>query len=252
MHSPVYATQDDLSELARGAGAVFFGTVLGGLVTYVFNIYIGRALGSELYGSYSLGLYVFNIAAVVSFMGLHTAILRYVSLYNGAGEHEKTKGTIISALCLALPVGIATAVILYNLSDFLAFRLFHGPLLGHVLRMFAIGIPFINVYTLLMFATQGFQIMKYRVYIKNVFEPLSKLLFTAIFLFLGWQLDGVLRAFVLTLIITTVLFSRSLLGIFPQFFPALRPKHNFKELLVFSLPLMPASILQAGGQRHDL
>ncbi|NVM20225.1 MAG: flippase [Desulfobacterales bacterium] len=251
MHSPIHATQGDLSKLAKGAGAVFFGTIFGSIVTYVYNVYIARTLGSELYGSYSLGLYVFNIAAVVSLMGLHTAILRYVALYNGASKHEKTKGAIISGLSLALPMSVATAAALYTLSDFLAVRLFHELLLGRVLRMFAIGIPFINVSTLLMFATQGFQIVKYRVYIRNAFEPVGKLLFAAIFLFFGWQLDGVLRAFVLTLIITSVLFSRSLLKISPQLREGIRPEYVFKELIIFSLPLIPVSILQAVTQRME-
>ena len=44
MDSYNYVSQDDLSKLVKGAGIVFFGTVFGNAVTYIFNVYIARVL----------------------------------------------------------------------------------------------------------------------------------------------------------------------------------------------------------------
>lgn len=246
-----YDISADLSRLIKGAGIIFFGSVFGSFVNYLYNIYIARTLGPEPYGLYYLSLYVFNIIAIISLLGMNQAILRYVSLYNGTGRDDKIKGTIKTGTLLVLVISCLSSSILFFLSDIIAITCFNKIQIGSLLRIFAIGIPFICISNLFMYATQAVQIMKYRAYIKEILEPLSKFFFSFIFLFLGWQLIGLLRAFVISLIISAVLFSYYLLKIFPQIRLNIKHKYNFKELLCFSVPLIPVDIFRVITHRIE-
>ena len=248
---PTNGRSVDLWKLATGGVIILVGIVLGRGVTYFFNVYIARILGSEPYGIYSLGLYIFNMAATISIIGMNTAVIRYVALYRGINKYDKVKGTVLGALFLVLPISILAAVILFFQADTLAVKLFHEPRLGDVLRIFGIGIPFINASTIFVFATQGFQMMKYRVYIKNIIEPIGKLILGATFLAIGWGLRGVLWAFVLTLILASFLSYRYFLKAFSQFRAAIRTEYNLRELLIFSGPLMFVGIFQVVIDRID-
>ena len=110
--STVRPTDEDLSTLAKGAGIVFLGAVFSGLVTYGYNAFIARTLGVRLYGVYSLGLYIFNIATLLALIGIHTGVLRHVALYNGSGLHDRTRGIVVSACWITLPASICVGMLL--------------------------------------------------------------------------------------------------------------------------------------------
>ncbi len=237
--------------LAKGAGLVFLGAVFGNLVTYGYNAFVARTLGVTYFGMYSLGLYMFNIATLFALAGIHTGVLRHVALYNGSGSDRKTKGIVFSGCWVMFPISILGAALLFFMSDFMAVRFFNEPRLGQVFKIFAVGVPFFNLSTVYMFATQGLKVMRYRVYIRNFFDPLSKLILTIVFFSLGWQLVGVLIAFVATTIVGAFLFWRSLARLFPFDNQQVKPRYGFKELILFSLPLMPVGVFQALSMRME-
>ena len=101
------------------------------------------------------------------------SIQRFVSFYKGKGDKSGIKGTILGALKISLPMSIIFAIILFFHADWVSIRVSHSPKLTPVLRIFSIAIPFSVLANNLISATIGFQDIRYRVYVNDLFQNIS-------------------------------------------------------------------------------
>ena len=103
---------ESLRKIAKGAGFVLIGTIIGRAFGYGSRLIIAR-LGASDYGLVALGFAVMSIAATLSMVGMQSGIVRYVSFYKGKEDKGRIKGTIISALKITLPLSVVFAIILF-------------------------------------------------------------------------------------------------------------------------------------------
>ena len=89
---------ESLRKIAKGAGIVFIGALIGRAFGYGSRIIIARFLGASDYGLISLGFAALTMAAALAAIGLPAGITRYVSFYKGKEDEGRIKGTIISAI----------------------------------------------------------------------------------------------------------------------------------------------------------
>jgi O-antigen/teichoic acid export membrane protein len=191
--------------IARGAGIVYAGSIVGAGLRYLYQVIVARHLGVEMFGLFTLGFAVFNIASVMASLGTSRGVVRYVSLYQGEGDQRRVRGTIILAVWLSLGGGIVASLLLILLSETLAVNVYHAVGLTDVLRFFAIAIPFSALTTVFLSSTQALRIMKYRVYVRDVFELLSRIILALLMFLLGWKLWGALFAFLTAIAASTLL-----------------------------------------------
>jgi len=225
--------------LAKGASVIFAGNILNLGLRYLFQVIVARHLGVELYGIFTLGIAIFAISEMVASLGLHKGVLRFVSLYYREGDLGRVKGTILTAIFLSCGGGIAAMLLLLAISGLLAGNIFHTPGLSKILLVFAAGIPFSSLTSVLIFATQGLRIMKYKVYVKDLWEMLSRIVLTILLFMLGLRLGGAVAAFSLSIISGTFFsyyfFQKAFGSIFKsQDRAVLEPK----VLMVFCWPLI--------------
>ena len=102
----------EIATIAKGAGIVFIGTIIGTGLKYLFELIVARNLGSELFGLFFLGFSIFKISEVISTLGLHNGILRYVALYAGENDRQRVKGVIILASKIVICTSILLSIIL--------------------------------------------------------------------------------------------------------------------------------------------
>jgi O-antigen/teichoic acid export membrane protein len=232
------------SLIAKGAGIVYAGAIIGGGLRYLFQVIVARHMGVELFGLFSLGFAVFSVAKVIASLGMRRGVVRYVSLYQGEGDQRRVKGTINLATALSLGGGIVVGLSLLALSNVLAMDVFHAAELTNVLRLLAIAIPFFALTTVLLSATQALRIMRYNVYVRDLFEPLSRITLVILVFLLGWKLWGAIFAFAVSIVGGTCLsflFYRKVfhLAVMDRVQPIFEPK----RLLAFCWPLLLASCL---------
>ncbi|MBN2435241.1 MAG: flippase [Spirochaetes bacterium] len=224
--------------IAKGAGIVFFGSIIGTFLKYLFELITARHLGPELFGVFFLAFTAFKILERISVVGLHNGVLRYIALYRGAGDESRIKGTIILSLKITFIMGGLITLLLLILSDPLSNKIFHAEGLGLILRIFALGIIFSGITEILVFSTQAFQIMKYKVMVRMIFEPLLRILSVIIVFILGWQLIGAAFAFLGSIVLGTLLALYYLKKVFPQITDhKIHPVYEVKSILNFSWPL---------------
>jgi len=227
-----------LRKIARGAGFVLIGTLIGRAFGYGSRLIIAR-LGAGDYVLVSLGFAVMSIVAILSLAGMQQGIIRYVSFYKGKEDEGRIKGTIISALKITLPLSLVLAFILFWQASWVSVHVFHDASLTPILRVFSIAIPFWVLTTNFISATVGFQDMRYQVYVQYIFQEVLKLALIAILIVLGFGVLGAAWGWVIAIIAMSFLAVYFLeRKVFPIFRTEVKAVSADKELLSFSLPLL--------------
>jgi O-antigen/teichoic acid export membrane protein len=231
-----------LRKIAKGAGFVLIGTLIGRAFGYGSRLIIAR-LGASDYGLVALGFAVMSIATILSMVGMQQGITRYVSFYKGKEDKGRIKGTIISALKITLPLSLFFAFILFWYASWISIHVFHDANLTLILRIFAVGIPFSVLASNLLSATVGFQDMRYNVYAQYIFQEPFKLAAIVVLLLLGLGVVGAAWGWVLAIIVMSfIAFYFLEKKVFPIFKTKVKAISVDKELFSFSFPMLFAGI----------
>jgi len=230
---------ESLRKIAKGAGIGFAGAFVSMVFGYLSRIIIARLLGPGDYGLITLGVAGMSIAATLSLLGLPTGIQRFVSLYKGKGDEGRIKGTIFGAFKISFPVSIFLAILIFCGADWISVHVFHEANLTPILRIFAIAIPFSVLAQNLVSCTIGFQDIRYKVYVNDIFQNTFKLVAIVTLLLLGFGVLGAAWGWVLAIIGMPFL---ALYFLEKKLFPVFRSKIKAiqveKELFSFSWPLI--------------
>ncbi|VEP16851.1 Membrane protein involved in the export of O-antigen and teichoic acid [Hyella patelloides LEGE 07179] len=232
------------NKLVKGAGFSFAGQIISTGFKYLTQVILAWILGSEVFGLYTLGMIVYQLGELFSRMGLETGVVRYVSIYLNAEDKVRLKGLLWQGIILPFLSGIVFGITLFLTSDLIAQGIFGKPELTPALKIVAIALPFGASVTVGIFATTGFEIAKYKVYVWELLLPFTNLLIAVSFCTVGWGLWGATVAWLIAVIVSlaaTIYFTWS---IFPAVFSSkIQPVFESKQLLAFSLPLSFGSFL---------
>jgi len=242
-----YSLQDSSQEItiiAKGASTVFIGVVIGTGLKYFFELIVARHLAPKLFGIFFLGLAVYKISAEIATFGLNYGVLRYVAFLKGKGDENRVKGTIVCAIRIVASISIFVSFLLILFSKVISLNFFHTTQLSNVLKLFAVAIPFSALTSILIWSTLGFKIVKYRIFVREIFEPLLSIIIVIFLFIIGWKLFGAIFAFIIPAIFgffLSFLFLKKL-------FPNITNKHvsnifETKALLGFSAPLLLIGIV---------
>lgn len=230
---------ESLRKIAKGAGIGFAGTFIGKAFGYLSMIVIARCLDPSNYGLILLGFACMSIATTLSMVGLPTGVQRYVSFYRGKGDEGRIKGTILGAIKISFPLSLTATFLLFSGADWVSIHVFHSPELTPVLRIFSIAIPFFVLVSIFIAATIGFQDLRYKVYVNDLFLNIVKLTAIVIFLVLGFGVLGATSGWALALIgMPFIAFYFLEKKVFPFLSSNIKSVPMEKELFSFSWPLI--------------
>ena len=228
----------DTEKVANEAGFALFGSLLGKGLFFLSQVIIARCLGLESFGLYALGFTLVKICEIFARLGLNNGGMRFVSIHKDSNP-AKLKSTVISATGISLLNGILIGTILYFLSANISTVIFHKPALKEPLQLFALGIPFIASTAVVSSLLRGFHTMKYTVYMQDVIQPLANIILIICFYLAGFELPGVISAFILSHLAALII------GIFylDKLFPNLKGRsikadYEIRELILYSIPLL--------------
>lgn len=234
----------DVTFMAKGAGIVFAGSILSFGLRYFFQVLVARQIGPDLFGLFSLGISIFVVAEVISALGTTKGVVRFVSLYHRDGDERRVRGTVALTAIVVLVGGTVVCGLLAVLSGLLSTAVFHTSALAPVLRRLAIGIPFSALTTVFICSLLGLKIVKYKVYVRDGFEPMLKAAVAVLLFLLGWKLGAAVSAFVVSIIAGTFLSYFFYRRVFHEKLGSNAPPiMETKRLLTFCWPLLFASCL---------
>lgn len=239
-----------LQKIAKGTGIVFIGTILGLFFQFVGRVLVARFFTQSEYGIFSLAFVVLNIAVIVSTLGLKEGATRQIAYYRGKSEFSNVQEVVFSSLKLTLIASLILTVLLFSSSDIISVRVFHESGLAPALRIISIAIPFLALIHVLTSVFRGFDEIKPRVYFENILRSSLFPLFLVPVIILNLTFQKAIYAFLGSFVVSCVLFLIYTLRKAPfhiKFSVKIEVQNKInnieKELLLFSLPLLGASIL---------
>ena len=231
-----------VGRIARGAGVSSFGQGVGRLLGYATQVAIARMFGPAQLGFYALGLTLVQLANILSMFGMDNSVVRYVARYRAEGDDARVRGTVLLVLGATFGIGVALSAALFAGAGFLAGRVFDKPFLESIFRAFAPALPFFTLMSTALYATQGFQNVKYTAYVQEVLRPLVGLVLVGVFYLLGAEILGAVAAYVLSMAAGAALALYYLRRLLPAGGASGANKFEAGEVLGSSGPMMVARI----------
>ncbi|HET7325004.1 MAG TPA: flippase, partial [Halococcus sp.] len=224
-----------LRSVTHGASVYLVGTGFNHALGFLFNLLMSRVLGAKLYGIYTFGYTLAQIASTFAILGTDRSILKFIPQY----EDDPSKQNRIMGLVYvtSLVGSVITGLVLYVFAPLVTNLTLGNPLLTGVLRVFAFFIPLQALTMVVVSVFQSLELPGYQMTIKNGVMPVLRLLAAGVALAIGATLVGVTAAVVaasaLTLLVGFALvLSRT----------SLRPargnsREDAAEFYTFSVPL---------------
>jgi O-antigen/teichoic acid export membrane protein len=233
-----------VGQIARGVGMSSVGQGFSRLLGYATQVAMARWYGPGQLGFYLLGLTLVQIVNLLSQLGIDNGVVRYVAHYDAMGDTRRVRGVIIQALSVTFALSVGLSVLMFLGAGLLA-DLFNQPFLETVIRAFSVSVPFFTVMSMALWATQGFQTVKYATYVQYVVRPLSNLALIVVFYLFDVLILGAVAAYILSMAFGAVLSLYYLRRIFPDLLNrGVRPKYESRALLEASAPMIVANLNQ--------
>jgi len=230
--------KSDIKKAAKGSAATLIGASLGKAVFFLSQVLIARLLGVDYFGLYTIGFSVVKLCEILSSLGLKAGGMRFVSIYNNK-DGQRLKGILISAALISVANGAIVGSILYFLSTDISELFFHNAALSAIIRLFAFSIPFVTGMNVVSSLLQGFQTTKYTIYSREFIQPLSNILLIVIFYYAGFDLPGMIYAFIISHIFALVAGVYYSSQLFPELFDRnMKTIFEIKQLISYSMPLL--------------
>lgn len=244
--------EGSLKSIAQGAGIIFLGLIIGNILGILNQTLLGRFLGVDIYGTFSLALSIVTIASEIAAFGLLGSLSRFIPFHLKKGEKDIVKSSINFSLGFVLCTSILIGIVLYFFSGKLSVDIFHKNNLDPILKYFLICIPLISIATILGATIRGFKAVKYKVGINDIGMGLIKVIIFILFVGIGYQLFGAIVAYISALIFTIF---ASMIIFRKKLFPDHSKYRNVsiaKNLLSFSWPLALTAITFLFAAKTDV
>ncbi|HET7480027.1 MAG TPA: flippase [Rubrobacteraceae bacterium] len=243
--SPDDGYDDYVARIARGVGVSSAGQGVGRLLGYATRVALARMHGPAQLGFYALGVTLVQVVNVLAQFGLDNGVVRYVAHYGAGGDTARVRGTILQALGVTFALSIMLSGGVFFGAGFLAEEVFGKPFLETMFRAFSVSIPFFTLMSMTLWATQGFQTVKYATLVQQVLRPLANLILVVIFYLLGVEILGAVAAYMLSMVLGAVAALYYLKKVFPELLESgVRPRYESRELSAVSGPMIVANLTQ--------
>jgi len=228
-------------KISKEAAISFTGMGLGQLFRYLFTTLLARWAGVELLGIYSLANAVTRISEVVGKLGLDQGILRKVSREENL-ENKQT--AILSALKMGSISGLIFMLVQIAIAGYLAENLFNqSSLLTKVIVIHALSLPFYIIIHISAFSTQAFKLLKYKIVVTEIQNPLILLLAMLVCYFFYSAESAIIIPVVISAVLGCLTISLFLKKISGVNLLSVQKGVLDRDLLNYSLPIMFISIL---------
>ena len=232
-----------LRQIVKGASVIFTASLLLYIFRFIYRIIVSRALGPEGYGMISIGEMFLNFAGLIALLGLHHGISRYVPHYKSLKEEPRMVGSFLGGFKVALIFSILVSALLIIFSKFISVSIFHNENLFWVIIIFSLIIPLSNLLTLFNNTFLAFKKPIYHL-ISVVFgRNFLSLILAGIVILIGGSVLAISWVYLVSFAFACfVAFFFLEKKVFPFFKSRFSAKINYKQLFIFSIPLLFSGI----------
>jgi len=169
----------------------------------VSTILVGRFLGPELYGQYSLAIVVPSLLLLFADLGINQGITKFTASLRAKGETERLAKIIQHGLILRAAAGIAIFILNYALADFFASVFLQRPDLAFYTRIASTAILFQVIFVTAVSAFVGLDKTEYNALATNI-QAIAKAIISIALVLLGFSITGALIGYVTSYVIAAL------------------------------------------------
>ncbi|MCK5259115.1 MAG: oligosaccharide flippase family protein, partial [Thermoplasmatales archaeon] len=222
-------------DLLKHASVMFLVSIIAGACNYIYQLYMGRALGPEEYGVFGSLFAIFYIISVLT-ATIQTSVARFVSKFIGEGAKEKIHYFMQGLLKRMFFLGIVMFLFFVFISGWLSSFLKIDPIMPIIILgsifLFSTLLP-VN-----LGALQGLQ--KFiPLGFNTVLNFSSKLVFGIVLVVIGFGVNGALGAVIIGSAVALIASFIPLRSFFSKV-DSEKSDFKFSELYRYSLPTMVA------------
>ena len=244
---------EESKRLIKNSALNIVGNIFNKICGY-FAVFLAiKTLGIVNYGYYTLGLTIISIGTVFSNMGLNYGVFRFIPIYRGMGDIEKVKGVIYFCGKYLIFCSFIISIIIYFSSNYLSVVIFNKPDLGFFINVLILSLPFTIISMLCSNIFKGFNLIKYKVLIDDVFVLVLRLIFFGSCFLFSLGTLWILYSYLITIIMGSLIGVYFSFIIFPELYQkTIRSVYNKKEIISYSFPLFLTSFLAIILNRTDV
>ncbi len=221
------------------------GTALTTVIMAVSSIIVGRLLGPELYGQYTLVLVVPSLLLIFTDLGVSQGITRFTASLRSKGETGRIAGIIKHGLLLRIIIGTIVFIINFRFAEALALLILQRTDLTFYIQIASVSILFHVLLTTSNSAFVGLDKTQYSALTSNI-QGIVKASASIALVLLGFGVAGVTAGYLAGAVVATVAAIYLLL-------PMLRQKEraqdeqslsqNLKTMIRYGIPLQLSLLL---------
>lgn len=237
----------NIDTFGRNIILVFLGTSLVNVFNLIYQLFIAHRMSETDFAGFNSLLAIFTLISS-PLMTLQMGVVKYTAEFNAQNQAEKIKVLAAKLLRRILPLAAITFVVFSSFSFLITGKL-KIPVIsaGYIL---ALLLAFSWITPVFMGMVQGLELFKWLVSL-SIIGGAVKLIFAFIFISLGFNIAGVLGAFLAASIIGTALAFAPLKN-FISFKPIGDNGINFKEFFLYLAPLATGSFCFTGLVNFDM
>ena len=172
--------------------------------------------GPTQLGFYALGITIVGFVNILAQFGMHNTVVRYVARYQAERDASRVRGVILLTLGVTFALSLTLSILMFLGAGFLANEVFNKPALEAPFAAFSASVPFFTLMSMALWATQGFQTMKYYSLVQLILQPLLNFALVVTFYLLGARLLGAVAAYVVSMAAGSALGLYYLKRVFPK------------------------------------
>ncbi|MFH2067485.1 MAG: oligosaccharide flippase family protein [Pseudomonadota bacterium] len=235
----------NLSKLIKGATINIGGDFLSKFLLFGITLLLARILSTAELGIYFIAFSISQIASIISTLGLRTAAVRYISVYNAQNDDSRLAGTLIASLWISGLFSIIVGAVLILASKSITVTFFDRPELSNILFFFAFAVPFESVMRISLAALQGLKYMKYAVIVEKMAILIIRLMLMILLVStMGWGLKGAAISYLGSMVCGMVMALYFCNNKIPLIKAGRRPRYDINNLLRYSLPMLPTTLMR--------
>lgn len=205
MTSPGSAAPAELAAekrvLAHRSMFNFAGLGVSSLTQFCLVLALAHWLPQRQAGVFFEGFAAIKLLSVVATLGLDVTAVRYVAMHLAAGDRTAAASSIRYSVKLSGLTSTAVAIATILGAQWVA-GWFGAPALADVLRVMAVGLPFIVVESVLIGASRGTGRMRSYVYVDQILDGTLRLGLVVLVLLMGASAAGAALASTATSVVT--------------------------------------------------
>lgn len=155
----------------------FISIATASLAHFVLRIILGRELGVEGLGVYTLAFTIYLLGVQFAAFGIHAALTKYIAEY--IDDLERIKTYVSSGMTASIITGAIMGVIIFLLAPYIAISFFQIPELEFPIQLTAFCYPFIAIQKTVLGTLNGFRRMHILAFInivQNVFVVVTSII----------------------------------------------------------------------------